>query len=298
MSNLDEITHIAYSDESNHNTGRYRSIGMISLECQAVKDCHEELKAILQESSVNEFKWNKLKNARMRHGAIKLIKFAIQEMAKRKIRTDVLVWDTQDERHNIHGRDDNANLERMYYHIFRWVLTEKWGNKTKWAIRPDEHSSIDWNKLEEFLEYKRTSFGDNDLFQEVNYLREHYEVKVIRECQSLERPLVQLADLFAGIGQHSWNDFETYTVWERINSQQTHFDDMFNDLSIANKKQEQWTVINCLKKECDKKRWGVSLKSAKGLRTRNHLIGPVNFWLYVPQHIEDNAPIKITKRVK
>ena len=296
MNNFEELTHIAYTDESKHNIERYRSISMISLRYQDVKDFHEELEAVLKESNVSELKWNKLKNGKMRHGAIKLIDFAIREMVRGNIRTDVLIWDTQDKRHDIYGRDDAENLERMYYHILRWVLTEKWGDKTKWAIRPDEHSSIDWNKLEEFLEYKRISFGDNDLFQKVNYLREHYEIQVIRECQSVERPLVQLADLFAGIGQHSWNDFDTYRNWERKKSAQMHFEEIINDSKITNKKQEQWTVIDYLKKECDNKLWGVSLKSAKGLWTRNPLIGPVNFWLYVPQHIKDTAPIKTRKQ--
>lgn len=292
MTHLDDITHMAYSDESSYNDNRYRSIGMVSLKSQILVDCHKKLEDILKDSSLKEFKWNKLKDARMRHGAIKLIDFALENMSKGNMRIDILTWDTQDVRHAVQGRDDSSNLVRMYYHLLRWVLTEKWGDKTKWAIHPDEHSSINWPEIEEFLGHKSVSSGDSDLFRDIDYLREHFEIIIMHECQSIEYPIIQIADLFAGMGQHSWNDFSTYNVWKRGNSEQMCFDEILGEAKISNRKKEQWSCIDYLKKKCNECIWGVSLTSSKGFRTRNHLIGPLNYWLYVPQHESDRAPIK------
>jgi hypothetical protein len=54
-------SHVAYSDESHHNVGRFRSLGVISLRA--------DLAAILRESDAHEFKWQKLKNAKYRFAA-------------------------------------------------------------------------------------------------------------------------------------------------------------------------------------------------------------------------------------
>ena len=50
-------------------------------------------------------------------------------------------------------------------------------------------------------------------------------------------------------------------------------------------------IIWLLKNKCDKYKLGVSLTSAKGLKTRSPK-NPINFWWYTPQHDNDKAPTK------
>ncbi len=301
MLSLEEVTNIAYSDESNYNDGRYRSIAMVSLSAAIVKRCHTDLENLLAASNVAEFKWNELNSAQMRFAGVKLLDYAIKLLRCGGMRIDVLIWDTLDSRHDVQGRDDCANLERMYFHLFKHVLTSKWHDNACWALCPDQNSVIDWATVQYYLDTHNASLvSRSDLLETVTYLKEHYKIKLIRECRSVERPLVQLADLFAGMGQHSWNDFNSYHLWQQHNSKQLMFNGMFKDGRLSDKKEEQWRLIDYIKNICDSKKWGVSLNSSKGLQTRGHnnLLRPVNFWLYDPQHQKDKAPVRPTKRAR
>ena len=45
--------------------------------------------------------------------------FVIEQALQGALGEDVLTWDTEDSRHKIKGRDDIANLQRMYYRPLR-----------------------------------------------------------------------------------------------------------------------------------------------------------------------------------
>lgn len=124
----DRVTHVGFSDESNWNKGRFRSLGLVTAPLDVVADLQSEIKARLQGSDVSEFKWSELGGARERFAAIKLCQLAVQAACQGRLRVDVLIWDIRDRRHNIPGRDDIANLQRMYYHLFRNVLRARWPN--------------------------------------------------------------------------------------------------------------------------------------------------------------------------
>ena len=109
----EHITHVGLSDESNWKTGRFRSLGLITLQVCHLKACNSELQKQLDESNVQEFKWQNLNGAKERYAAQKMYRFAITKACARQLRADVLVWDTKDSRHTIVGRDDIANLNRM-----------------------------------------------------------------------------------------------------------------------------------------------------------------------------------------
>ena len=130
----------------------------------------------------------------------------------RKIRIDILAWDTHDQRHAIHGRDDVANLERMYYkdmiHIAR-----RWNNP-KWALFPDENSAINWLEIIGYLNNTRLQKPRfMSLFQDgPNQFIEFLEIS--QRCSTSE-PLVQLADLFAGLAAFCRLKGEGYVNWEK-----------------------------------------------------------------------------------
>ena len=57
-----------------------------------------------------------------------MVDFAIKAVLEKSIRIDSLMWDIDDSRHKISGRDDTANLCRMYHHLLRNVFLERWPN--------------------------------------------------------------------------------------------------------------------------------------------------------------------------
>ena len=119
---MPQPTHIAYSDESYYTTERYRSVAVVSLETDRNETLCNCFSHIVREAGVSEFKWSKLAQARERFAAQHLLNAVVRKALDGHLRVDVLIWDTHDSRHAIPGRDDIANLQRMYYHLFRTLI--------------------------------------------------------------------------------------------------------------------------------------------------------------------------------
>lgn len=282
-------SYIAFSDESMHNINRFRGIGLTSLNYSNYQSIKKDLKIILSDSNVNEFKWEKLKNAKYRFAAEKIIDYCMTCLLNQIIRIDVLIWDISDSRHSIQGRDDIQNLQRMYFHLFENVLKNRWPQNSEWFLFPDENSAINWNEISLYLDEKDTSFQYQPELGKfyIRFIR-NYNLKIIREVSSLLNPIVQISDLFVGMGVCSHNYFQEYMQFSQNKSgQEGLFDNPINDFS--NKKKEQFNVICSIKEMCNKNKLGVSLESSSGLLTRNPR-NPLNYWLYKPQGNYDNAP--------
>jgi hypothetical protein len=106
-----EVTHVAYSDETHHNVGRFKGIGVVTSTVDNATRASEEVKAILATANVSELKWEKLRTARDRIAAIQVADWLFSRI--NVLRVDVLTWDIEDPRHRLRGRDDVANLHRM-----------------------------------------------------------------------------------------------------------------------------------------------------------------------------------------
>ena len=252
--------------------------------------------AILKESNLTEFKWNKLRSARERFAAFKLVELAVNKVMTGVLRLDILVWDTHDSRHRVAKRDDIANLHRMYHHLFKNVLRERWCNNADWLLCPDEHTAMKWHDVNFHL-----GNVSHRLHITPNLFKPHslvdldrvFSIREIKPCQSNHEPLIQLVDLFAGMAVYSRSEYEKYSAWKTKNNEQMSLLSLIQppaiDLSPGD--QEKCCVLNHFKKHCDAKKLGVSLQSSQGLRTFKPQ-NPVNFWWYTPQHETDKAPIK------
>jgi hypothetical protein len=113
-----EGTHVAYSDETHHSVGRFKGIGVVTATLDVATRASEEVRAILATANVSEMKWEKLRTARDRAAAIQVAEWLFGKLTA--LRVDVLTWDIEDPRHR--GRDDVANLHRMYHHLMKNVL--------------------------------------------------------------------------------------------------------------------------------------------------------------------------------
>jgi len=285
-----QITHLAFSDESQHNTGRFRGIGMLSLPAEHAARISAEIRHQLETSNVTEVKWKKVRGARDRFAALKVLALCVEEAWQGHLRVDVLIWDTQDQRHKLPGRDDNANLRNMYIQLFKNVMRNRWPMESVWQLFPDENSALDWKYIkgtlrntDRFAEKEKTLFG-NDWIN----LRTHFNLVDIAEVSSHEAPLAQAADLFAGMGVFSYEYHDTYSAWERQNSLQMELLPS-EPLVFTSKEEEHARVLNEFLRES--RRRGFNILNTSGLHTPNPTCA-INFWLYRPQRKDDKAPLR------
>jgi len=290
------ITHVGFSDESNWNIGRFRSLGLVTCSVSRTNQFETHLRKVLDGLGITEFKWTNLRGSKERSAALRMCDFAVSAACRGELRIDVLIWDIMDNRHAIRGRDNIANLQRMYYHLFRNVLRARWPDHAIWRLYPDEHTAMDWGTIEDCLGNvaERPEEGTS-LFTPGGFrLRLHrvFSVEAIQSATSSDKPLLQLADLFAGMAVFSREKFFEYQHWLSANSsQKSLFDDEIACLKLSRSASERFPVLKAFDESCKARRLGVSLETKGGLWTPDPR-NPLNFWMYEPQHPEDRAPTK------
>ena len=290
------ISHLAYSDESCWNRGRYRSIGMVSAEADCAGELKAELAEILAASDVSEFKWSKLKTAKYRFAAEKMIHVALSQADAGRLRVDVIIWDVEDDRHRLPGRDDAANLGRMYYHLLRNVLTERWPDGSVWKVVPDEQFAPNWEVIGDCLGWKSGDFEPIPNVFDVPGFRlgwcQYFDIDRFVPSSSAKHETIQLADLCAGLGAYSHESYAAYEEWQRRQGGQSVLSFASRSaIELSNADHERCRILARVKRACQKRRWQVSLASSRGLRTYNPN-SPFNFWPYEPQHPDDQAPTR------
>lgn len=164
------MKYTVFSDESYISAERFRSIGTFSFPMNLTDEINEQIVSILSDSNVREFKWKRLKDAQYRFCALKLIDLLFENIYPKKVRVDVLIWDTHDSRHEIKGRDDTANFERMFFHLMKNLMMRR-EKDSEWYVYPDERLDIDWTTIQQCLVstgkwkelYESRLFGDSFL---------------------------------------------------------------------------------------------------------------------------------------
>lgn len=293
---MNNPTHIAFADETNHtaDSGRFGAIALLTLPIEDKKILHNGLSQYQTENKIKEFKWQQIKDSRQKNCAKIFIDTVIDKVCRGNFRVDVLSWDYHDKRHKIPGRDDIANFHRMYHHLLKNVFTNKWPDNLRWKFYPDENSAVNWKDVEHFLGNKSISIELNkDLFKESGFnWRLLFHLLEIQELNSKTTPMVQIADLFAGMSTYSRESYAKYIEWERQNDPNPDLFDSNNvEINLSKNDNSRCEIIEYLKSSCDKHKLGVSLKSSKGLKTHSPR-KPINFWWYEPQHEADIAPLK------
>ena len=293
--NASSYTHVAFADESNWNQGRFRSISLVTAAVEDARAIHQELDKLRQSHNKTEYKWNKTRRC---HG-IALADFFFAHRSQ--MRVDVLVWDIEDSRHGgLRDRDDKANFARMYYHLLHNVLKCRWPDGSNWLVCPDVQKEVDWETLEQCLGWKSWAVEEN-LFTQCGLtsgLRDFYNIHEFRCVCSEEYLLVQLADLFAGLAAYSYLAFDKYQQWKRDQDDTPSLFDLsecgMEVLKLSNSDKERLPILHHVQQESEKRAMQVSLNSCNGLCTRKPA-NPLNFWLYIPQHASDKAPVKLKR---
>jgi len=288
-----------YSDETGVFDKRFQAIALVSGPIGTLLQLRTKLQGILDERGVDEIKFAEIRTHRPKLLAARsFITCSVRAYAsQRKCRIDIIVWDTQDLRHTIRGRDDVANLAIMYYRVLTHAARQ-W-KQAEWRLYPDMNPEISWDEIADFL--KRTSLSGSRTrlpslfkFEEENQLLQFNE---IRPTDSLREPVIQLADLFAGMGRFCREEGEQCLRWLDSwgNKEQLQLPDLLcgrdaKDDTIETKR-NRYQLIGEFYHLCRRNRMGVSLRDEKCLRTLNPK-NPINFWNYESQYDYDKAPIR------
>lgn len=283
-----------YADETNHNHGRFRALGAVAIKRRDAPRLNNELAVILRESGVREFKWSKLDTAQNRLAAEKMVDWMVRCVLQGEMRVHGLVWDTQDSRHSFAGRDDIANLGRMYYRILSSVFRDPLFATGTWLIVPDRIDTVDWVTLAEVLANtaSRTAASTGPQLALLSRLARQFGVVDIVPTDSHHKPLVQLADFVAGLTVFSREKYPKLLQWRRETEgkiQPSLFGANDSPVALTNSERERCRVLARLNGLCKQHRLGVSLDTNGGLHTFPPGRG-LSFWLYVPQHDRDRAP--------
>lgn len=285
------MEYVVFSDESYITAERYRSIAALSFPRPSYEKISSEIQSILRSSSVEEFKWQKLKTAKYRFCALKLANFICQNVYSEQIRIDVVIWDTQDSRHKIQGRDDGANFERMFFHLMKNLMRRREYN-SGWYVFPDEKLEIDWITVRDCLDSvgRWRDYFDNGWFPDA-FSDQFFNIKRFDQIDSKTEPCCQLADFFAGMAVFSKNNYAKYCSWNECHDQQLSFFDQPKEVKTTQREKERFETLKRFNSLCKRNRLGVSLKTRQCLCTLDPH-NPINFWHYIPQHEFDKAPIR------
>lgn len=251
---------------------------MIIISEEIIEEIETEFKKILITNSINNissFKWNKFNNFDKVNAFKDFFNFISPFLLDNQMYIHVLVWDTEDSRHSIYPRDDDKNLEIMYHKIIKNFASYRLNDNDCLFVYPDRQNSIDWQLIEEILE--------KDGFFNMDYGR----TIMIEESSTENAYLIQLADIFAGIGRTSFKDYDEYEI--RGDENQMVLLPFDEQLSVKNK--TRFKIIRFIHNWSKKHKLQISITKNRGFKS--HKKGPLNFWFYEPQHEKDKAPIRL-----
>lgn len=282
-------THYGFGDESHWNQGRYRTLSIVTLPATVAPTVSEGIRTIASANAVDEFAWKGVRTRSRQKLAQELCEFALDNVRERAMRINTLIWDTHDSRHDVRGRDDAENLARMYYQVMKDVVVKRWPTDAQWKMHVDERADIDWRILRDSVYHgvrkaKRTR--QLDLGRGIEIERQGVDIV---EAKSSVEPLVQLADLFAGLGAFSWNRAESYWQWQLGQTGQAQLFAEFEKPALSKSEAYKADTLSHLRTLCSQREVPLSHELAKGLRTKNPA-DPFNFWFYTPQRERDKAP--------
>lgn len=167
-------------------------------------------------------------------------------------RLDVLVWETAKVR-SVIGTDGSevGPLERMLFHLLEGVTSTKWSDSTQWVLLPDAEVEADWQhprmtRLSKVQEISPREFGSE--------------------------PMLQVANLFAGLAAFSWEAHDLFLRWSETEAAQ---------IAPELPQMRRCVVLGHLLARCRSQRSGVGI-STGGLRTRDWS-RPLNFWPWDPR---------------
>lgn len=286
-------SYLIFGDESGYDgTNRYASLAKVSGPYDSMLEINSKLQNILDLYNSSEIKFHKVKNVRYRNIASNFLEIGLEEILKNKLKLTAIVWDKHDSRHRIENRCDIENLKRMYYYNLK-NLKRHWGIKTTWGFFPDTFSAIEWDSILSYVQ--NTKFDakynkEENLFEELHNI-DFPQYKGYKELDSKQYPLLQLADIFAGIIRTSRAKSREYIYFlEEKKNQYCLFPDN-EEIEISKNLKLKLELLDGFKERCSKYKLGVNFSTNKYFKTYSMSKG-IFIQHYEPQGVYDKAPTK------
>ena len=158
------------------------------------------------------------------------------------------------------------------------------GRSPYWNFYPDVNSKINWREIISYLNMTRLQKKKNPLLIEL-MLEENprFRFGEVKQLPSIQEPLIQLADLFAGLARFSHEENVDCTNWVvSPKDGWQHKMKLCQDSKVNNlnrTKECRYKLIGELYHLCGKHSLWVSIRTKKHLWTRKPN-SPINFWDY------------------
>jgi hypothetical protein len=285
----------AYSDESGiNNEDLYTSVSVVSGEVTELKNLRDSLVKILNDEKVREVHFQEITGYKkpVAKAARFFIKTAVNDFAALKqIRIDTLTVDNKYIRSVFPDYDMEQKFEHMY-HCLLSHIGRMWNN-LNWNFYPDTNSKVNWYNITSFINKTKLNknIGKKPLLVKMMEENPLFNFNEVKQLVSVDEPLVQLSDLFAGLARFSHEEkvdcsnivINKKGAWQS----ELKLEDRIKIEIVPKKKQCRYEVIKELYDLCHKHRLYVSMKENKHLWARKHY-SPINFWDY------QKPPNKIT----
>lgn len=242
-----------FTDETQYNVGRYRGVALVGCPIAHVPSLNGEVARILMESGVAECKWEKVRSARTRFAAAKLLIWALDAALADRLHVDTLTWDA-DELPAASATGTRPRplpylkrLHQMYAALLADALTHRWPDDLPWVIYPDEQTALRWPVI----------------------AAASPRIASVEPRVSGGEPLIQLADLFAGLAVFSRAGYDTYERWlclpptERGRTGEPSVS--LRGMSASDR--QRCLLLDDFFMMCKLRLPGVSLRTHRGLRT-------------------------------
>ena len=290
----------AYGDESGTFDHRFQSVAIVSGEEDTIDELRKKLRYEVNDKGIREARFAEVKGYQSPTAEVarQFIDCTVREFANyKRIRIDVLTWDIQDSRHSIPDMDDVSNLQIMYYNALAHMALQ-W-KKTRWNFYPDTNSKVNWSEIAKYLNMRDLSRSNLRQPTLLNLLQDNQTLQFdeVQPQDSTKDPIVQLADLFAGMARFSGEECPQCVQWLYSSGKRNQFElqtcaRKSSEGRSARTRECRYQLIGELDRICKSCRMGVSLAKKKRLWTPNPT-NPINFWNYEPKGDYDKAPARI-----
>lgn len=272
----------AYSDESGTNVGdRYTSVSVVSGEAEVLNYLRDKLGEVLIDKDVNEVKFSDITRYewRVTEAAVGFVKCVVDFAVYNRVRIDTITRDNWWISDGDYDYGSEPDLEGMYCQLLPHV-GRTWGC-TEWNFYPDEHPGFNWSGIVSCLSMTSmlNAEGDKEGFIDRTDEYAQFEFSEVEELSSKGEPLVQLADLFAGIARFSHEDNGGCAEWvaRGYGRQGILIPSMgWGGENITRSEECRYRIIGKLYSLCHRHRLYVSLRSGKHLKTLRPQ-SPINF---------------------
>ena len=277
----------AYSDESGINVGdKYTSVSVVSGEAEVLNCLRDKLGKTLRDKKVDEVKFSEIKRyeSPVTKAAINFIECTVNDFAiYNRVRVDTITTDNECLASDNYDYGNKPELERMYCCVLANIV-RRW-RSTKWGFYPDMNSGVNWGEIVSFLNMATMQKRVKKPFLIELMLGEdtQFQFSEVEQLNSAGEPLVQLADLFAGMARFSHEDnvscAEWVERWKDMRQGELIPAMAQNNRNITRSKECRYRLIGGLYFIC--RRHGLYVS----IRTENHLKtwrpkNPINFWDY------------------